>query len=156
MSSKAGLPHPKSKEAKRAQMNGAYGQPLAENAQPRKELRRQSSRNSTRSVRSSHSVSTPVTGRKLGRGRFGPVLGSKLLKEPAVLNLMPSLKQHNQAPVEAEEVFDEEKEQQLLEEARKKKERAKKMREQQEKMLADMKAKKEAKLREEEDKKIKE
>jgi hypothetical protein len=152
VSSKAGLPQPKSKEAKRAQMKDAYGQPLAENPQPR----RQSSRNSTRSVRSSHSVSTPVTGRKLGRGRFGPVLGSKLLKEPAVLNLMPSLKQQNQAPAEAEEVFDEEKEQQLLEEARKKKERAKKMREQQEKMLAEMKAKKEAKLREEEEKKIKE
>lgn len=49
--------------------------------------------------------------------------------------------------------LDEEKEQAMLEEARKKKERALKMREMQQKMLADVKAKKDAKEKEELEKK---
>ena len=43
----------------------------------------------------------------------------------------------------ASDVFDEEKEQRELDEAQKRRERAKRMREQQEKMLAELKAKKE-------------
>lgn len=91
-----------------------------------KRLNRQGSKQSVRSVRTSHSVNTPQLTRKQ--------VGAIVKQSPIEVKVMPSLKKqlNEKQPKEEEEIilFDEEREQQLLEEAKKKKERAKKMREQ--------------------------
>ena len=127
--------------SKQNQMMKAYGM---DGPVMQKRLSRQGSK---RSVRSSHSVTTPLVHRRIEAG------GQKLTQ----IGIMPSLKKQAQPEPEAQqagasEVFDEEKEQQLLEEARKRKERAEQIRARNDKILNDMKAKIQMKEQAEQDK----
>jgi hypothetical protein len=143
---------PTSKEQKKRNIRAAYNISESEMEQLgiKKRLQRANSRGSIRSVKSAHSA-TPVMSRYKS-GKHQPGQGAlQKAGGHGDIDLMPSLKKQNQVLVASDAlVFDEEREQAQLEEARKRRERAKKMREQQEKMLNDLKAKKDAKAKEEE------